>query len=61
MRKAELSAAIPAKDGGFTAKYIKANDAKSCTLSVWTHAYHKPYAFDWAEARAKAHEKVDKK
>ncbi len=59
-RGAKLSATIDSNRGGFTAGYAKASELKKAGVSSWTFYYHKPYTFDWAEAKVKAKERVGK-
>lgn len=45
---------------GYTSRGLNAWVLSHSTLNSWKHFYHKPYAFDWAEATDKAIERYMK-
>ena len=44
----------PTVEGGYISSTLSKETLKSSSVSAWTQFYHKPYAFDWSEARIKA-------
>lgn len=55
-RTIKINAAI--NDGGFTAVATTEKEFKKAGITAWTHSFHKPYALDWGEAKAKAKERI---
>ena len=53
MRKIKITTPTPT-EGGYISRTISKGMLNTAPVSAWTQFFHKPYAFDWLEARSKA-------
>lgn len=54
MRTFRISPDVVDGDTGYISRTISKSMLASAPVTAWTQYFHKPYAFDWKEAREKA-------